>query len=188
MQLPVPASVPSRENASKASAEGTSGTNGAGSSGNASSSTATSSITSNDFLTLLVAEMKNQDPTSNNDPNQYIDQLVQVNSLQQLISINQELAPSSSSTASGSGQSSPAVMPASSPTMAPSVLSKEGIAMRRGVPPGALSAQAQVAASAARVAQALTPPADAAGASSPESASRLQKLSLATGSGLAVRP
>jgi flagellar basal-body rod modification protein FlgD len=48
-------------------------------------------ITANDFLTLLVTEMKNQDPTANTDPNQYINQLVNVNSLQQLISINQTL-------------------------------------------------------------------------------------------------
>ena len=38
-------------------------------------------ITANDFLTLLVTEMKNQDPTANTDPNEYINQLVQVNSL-----------------------------------------------------------------------------------------------------------
>ena len=50
-----------------------------------------SDITSNDFLTLLVTEMKNQDPTQPTDPNAYIQQLVGVNSLQQLISINQEL-------------------------------------------------------------------------------------------------
>jgi len=48
-------------------------------------------ITSNDFLTLLVTEMKNQDPTAATDPNEYINQLVQVNSLEQLISINQTL-------------------------------------------------------------------------------------------------
>ena len=51
-----------------------------------------SNITSNDFLTLLVTEMKNQDPTAQTDPNQYINQLVQVNSLQQLIEINQNLS------------------------------------------------------------------------------------------------
>ena len=52
-------------------------------------------ITSNDFLTLLVTEMKNQDPTQPTDPNAYIQQLVGVNSLQQLIGINQELGDSS---------------------------------------------------------------------------------------------
>jgi flagellar basal-body rod modification protein FlgD len=54
-----------------------------------SSSDSSSTITANDFLTLLVAEMKNQDPTQPTDPNAYISQMVDVNSLQQLIGINQ---------------------------------------------------------------------------------------------------
>jgi flagellar basal-body rod modification protein FlgD len=49
-------------------------------------------ITASDFLTLLVTEMQNQDPTQPTDPNAYIQQLVGVNSLQQLISINQGLS------------------------------------------------------------------------------------------------
>lgn len=58
-------------------------------------------ITSNDFLTLLVTEMKNQDPTQPTDPNAYIQQLVGVNSLQQLIAINKDLtAVNTSSSAS----------------------------------------------------------------------------------------
>ena len=60
-------------------------------SGTASTSGSSSGITSNDFLNLLVTEMKNQDPTATTDPNEYINQLVNVNSLEQLISINQEL-------------------------------------------------------------------------------------------------
>jgi flagellar basal-body rod modification protein FlgD len=36
--------------------------------------------------------MQNQDPTAQTDPNEYINQLVQINSLEQLISINQNLA------------------------------------------------------------------------------------------------
>ena len=47
-----------------------------------------STITANDFLTLLVAEMKNQDPTQPTDPNAYITQMEDENSLQQLIGIN----------------------------------------------------------------------------------------------------
>jgi flagellar basal-body rod modification protein FlgD len=58
----------------------------------ASSSTAgdtgDATITADDFLTLLVTELQNQDPTSDTDPNAYVNQLVEVNSLQQLISIN----------------------------------------------------------------------------------------------------
>jgi len=68
-----------------------------------SSSTADSAdITSSDFLTLLVTEMQNQDPTQPTDPNQYIQQLVGVNSLQQLIAINQDLTPTTT-TSTGSG-------------------------------------------------------------------------------------
>jgi len=68
-----------------------------------SGSAADQGITSNDFLTLLVTEMKNQDPTQPTDPNAYIQQLVSVNSLQQLISINQVLTSTTTSTATSSG-------------------------------------------------------------------------------------
>ena len=77
---------------------------------NSTNAASSSDITSDDFLTLLVSELKNQDPTQPTDPNQYITQLAQVNSLQQLISINQGIGtldtaittpPSSPSTGSG---------------------------------------------------------------------------------------
>jgi flagellar basal-body rod modification protein FlgD len=73
-----------------------------------------STITSNDFLTLLVTEMKNQDPTSATDPNQYINQLVSVNSLEQLIEINQTL---SGTLSSGSGASSGTTAQPASPNI-----------------------------------------------------------------------
>ena len=57
-----------------------------------SSSSDSATISANDFLTLLVTEMQNQDPTADTDPNEYINQLVNVNSLEQLISINQNLS------------------------------------------------------------------------------------------------
>jgi flagellar basal-body rod modification protein FlgD len=66
------------------------------------SASAAGDITSNDFLTLLVTEMQNQDPTQPTDPNAYIQQLVGVNSLQQLISINSELGGASSSSSASS--------------------------------------------------------------------------------------
>lgn len=53
------------------------------------SSASSSTITASDFMTLLVTEMKNQDPTQPTDPTQYVQQLVSVNSLEQLVSINQ---------------------------------------------------------------------------------------------------
>ncbi len=88
-----------------------SGTSGAGSTTSTSNSASDSAtISANDFLTLLVTEMQNQDPTADTDPNEYIDQLVQVNSLEQLININQTLttdlgSASTTSSASGAGSS-----------------------------------------------------------------------------------
>jgi flagellar basal-body rod modification protein FlgD len=79
-------------------------TGAAGSSSNGSSSDSSSAtISANDFLTLLVTEMKNQDPTANTDPNEYINQLVNVNSLEQLININQNLSTALGYSNTGSG-------------------------------------------------------------------------------------
>ncbi len=91
--------------------DSTTGTNSSSDSNSASGSSAT--ISANDFLTLLVTEMQNQDPTATTDPNEYINQLVQVNSLEQLIGINQTLTgalgtPSSNSTNSATGQTASA--------------------------------------------------------------------------------
>jgi flagellar basal-body rod modification protein FlgD len=89
-----------------ASMEAVSPASGAGGDSSSTSSSDSATISANDFLTLLVTEMQNQDPTANTDPNEYIDQLVQVNSLEQLININQTLstaltAPSTSSSSNG---------------------------------------------------------------------------------------
>jgi flagellar basal-body rod modification protein FlgD len=109
---------------------GTSGTNGTtGASGTDNSddtSSSSATISANDFLTLLVTEMQNQDPTADTDPNEYINQLVQVNSLEQLIDINQTLSgalgsPTPSSTKGASAQTagtSPAVTGPSAPATA----------------------------------------------------------------------
>jgi flagellar basal-body rod modification protein FlgD len=78
-----------------------SGTNGTSGSNDSSGGSAT--ISANDFLTLLVTEMQNQDPTATQDPNEYINQLVEVNSLQQLIGINQTLTTAFGSTTTSSG-------------------------------------------------------------------------------------
>ncbi|MGH9412367.1 MAG: flagellar hook capping FlgD N-terminal domain-containing protein [Terriglobales bacterium] len=71
-------------------------------------SSSSQSISMSDFMTMLTAEMQNQDPTSPLDPSQFISQLTQVNSLEQLISINQDLTPTSSTSAgTGTGTASP---------------------------------------------------------------------------------
>ncbi len=76
-------------NASATTARADATSNAASSKSDANSNAAT--VSANDFLTLLVTEMQNQDPTANTDPNEYINQLVNVNSLEQLVSINQTL-------------------------------------------------------------------------------------------------
>jgi len=82
----------------KATAKDAAATGSAASGDNSNAATDGATITSSDFLTLLVTELKNQDPTQPTDPNAYIQQLVGVNSLQQLISINQDLTPAPAST------------------------------------------------------------------------------------------
>jgi flagellar basal-body rod modification protein FlgD len=82
--------APHRATAKVTAKDTTNGTDGTGS-GTNNAATDPSDITSSDFLTLLVSELKNQDPTQPTDPNAYITQLVGVNSLQQLIQINQGL-------------------------------------------------------------------------------------------------
>lgn len=115
-------------------ANGTSGASGSSDSGGSGGDSST--ISANDFLTLLVTEMQNQDPTADTDPNEYINQLVQVNSLEQLIDINQTLSgdvggASSSSSSGSSAQVSAA--PNGSATTSP--LIGAAAANRSGVMP-----------------------------------------------------
>ena len=95
-------------------------TNGTSGTSDSSSSSDSATISANDFLTLLVTEMQNQDPTADTDPNEYIDQLVQVNSLEQLIDINQTLTTGlgSGTTSSTSDGSSSQIAGAAAPASA----------------------------------------------------------------------
>ena len=113
-----------------ASTAGTDPTIGTSSTDSSSGNSAT--ISANDFLTLLVTEMQNQDPTAQTDPNEYINQLVQVNSLEQLIDINQNLTTAIGSTGSApAGAAAPSVMgasPAATATAGASAISHKGTA------------------------------------------------------------
>jgi flagellar biosynthetic protein FliQ len=55
-------------------------------------SAATQSLSYNDFLTLLMAEMKNQDPTQPMDPSQMVSQLATVSEVGQAVQSNTTLA------------------------------------------------------------------------------------------------
>ena len=57
----------------------------------ASATAATQSLSYNDFLTLLMAEMKNQDPTQPMDPSQMVSQLATVSEVGQAVQTNTTL-------------------------------------------------------------------------------------------------
>jgi len=80
-----------------------------------SSSSTTTDQSANDtestFLSLLVTELKSQDPTSPMDPTQMVGQMLSMNQLNELISINQTLQ-----TAFGMSTASPAANSAASST------------------------------------------------------------------------
>ena len=148
-----------------ASSPAAASTNGTSSASSSDSSADSATISANDFLTLLVTEMQNQDPTADTDPNEYIDQLVQVNSLEQLISINQTLttdlggATSTSSSSSGSGQSADAAKnlnPSAAPGTAANVTQKNNLLAALETAAGA---QGTTSASAGRAAGSFSIPA-----------------------------
>jgi flagellar basal-body rod modification protein FlgD len=70
--------------------DATNNTNTAATSGTGTSSTSSSNSTvnENDFLQLLIAQMKNQDPLNPMDGTQYVAELAQFSSLQQLQDLN----------------------------------------------------------------------------------------------------
>ena len=55
------------------------------------STAAAASINFNDFLQMMIAEMKNQDPTNPSDPTQYLTQMAQFSNVQQGILTNTTL-------------------------------------------------------------------------------------------------
>jgi len=68
-----------------------------------SSATGLGSLDGNAFLTLLTAQLQNQDPESPQDPATFVDQLTSFSQLEQLIDIHQILQ-TPSSTSNGSTQ------------------------------------------------------------------------------------
>lgn len=62
-----------------------------GANGNTSNSAPKSAVDQNTFMTLLVAQLKNQDPLEPQGGAEFVAQLAQFNSLEQLININDQL-------------------------------------------------------------------------------------------------
>ena len=78
---------------------GTTGTGGTGSTGSTGSTTGASSTSlgGTDFLTLMLAQLKNQDPTSPVDSNTFLTQLAQLSEVQGITSLNTSFSTLSSS-------------------------------------------------------------------------------------------
>lgn len=74
---------------SQSSVTGSTANAGSTSSGTLSQTAADPLSSEQTFLKLLVAQIKNQDPTSPTDPIQFVSQLTQYSELEQLIGINQ---------------------------------------------------------------------------------------------------
>ncbi len=64
------------------------------------------SATENMFMSLLVAQLKNQDPTQPTDGVQFLQQLTDINSLEQLLDIHQDLDTMSGKTSASSSTGS----------------------------------------------------------------------------------
>ena len=79
---------------------------------NSSSSTGPNNqLTGNDFITLLVTQLQQQDPSNPVDPTQFVTQLVQFNTLEQVMQINQILQSYATSATTNPPASTSAVNP-----------------------------------------------------------------------------
>jgi|GEM_PF-1711764 len=92
-------------------------TSSAGSSSSASSASnagaPSNTLDANSFITLLTAQLQAQDPLNPLDPNQMVDELTSMNTLQQIIQIRQDMdAMLANSQASTAGTQAPTNPPA----------------------------------------------------------------------------
>jgi flagellar basal-body rod modification protein FlgD len=76
---------------------GTAPTTGTGSSSTSASNAATGTLGGTDFLTLMLAQLQNQDPTSPVDSNTFLTQLAQLSEVQGITSLNTNFSALSSS-------------------------------------------------------------------------------------------
>jgi len=113
------------------SAGGSTGSNG-------STGTSASDLQST-FLNLLVTELQNQDPTSPVDPTQMVSQMVSLNQLNELISINQVLSGMASGSATNA--SSAKASSTSANTVSPQAQSKQ---TNMAQPDSSMSMQPQI--------------------------------------------
>ena len=77
--------------AASGSNQSSSSGSGTGSSGASANPSLSPSAIQQQFLTLLVAQLQNQDPLNPQDPSQFLSQLASINSVEQLVQVNQTL-------------------------------------------------------------------------------------------------
>jgi len=104
--------------ASTSASGGTSNTTGS-----SSSNSPNNTLNGNSFITLLTAQLQAQDPTNPMDPDQMVDELVSINSLQQLIEIQQDLSGGVNASAGGNGSGSSQALSLVQPQVAASTVS-----------------------------------------------------------------
>jgi flagellar basal-body rod modification protein FlgD len=80
---------------------GTSGSSGTGSSSTSNSGTGGVSLGGTDFLTLMLAQLQNQDPTSPVDSNEFLSQLASLSEVQGITQLNTSFSALSNSLVSG---------------------------------------------------------------------------------------
>jgi flagellar basal-body rod modification protein FlgD len=94
---------------------------GTGSTSSSPQPTASNTLGPNSFITLLTAQLKAQDPLNPTDPDQLVNELTSINSLQQLVQIKADLdtligalpsGQSSNGTTAGSSSATTSVAPA----------------------------------------------------------------------------
>jgi flagellar basal-body rod modification protein FlgD len=111
------------------------GTSGSGSSGAGSSGTGSiGGLTMNDFLTLMTAQLQNQDPLNPTDANQFLSQLSELSTVEGISQLNTNLSSLSSSMLSSQAVSSAGLV-------GQTVLAQESAAAYTG---GSLSGAVQV--------------------------------------------
>jgi flagellar basal-body rod modification protein FlgD len=80
---------------------GTNGTNGTGGTGSSTPATSGTTLGGTDFLTLMLAQLKNQDPTSPVDSNTFLQQLASLSEVQGITALNTSFSTLSNSLSSG---------------------------------------------------------------------------------------
>ena len=84
--------------------------------GSAAASAVSSSVSQNQFLQLLVAQLKNQDPLNPQDGTQFLSQLAQFSQLEQLLAVRSDLDKLAGASTGGSGSGTGTNQSGSTPT------------------------------------------------------------------------